>query len=160
MTLLWTLVLERLSFPICRVRGLELKLHGLLFPSFTHHHSQRGWSCLPRSTGGFILPPQSRSCSGLLGTRVIIPVFVCVFLLDQPRGLSSLPVPLQTYLFSSVEPDSIKDSAEQETKKRSIPATQLVLPAGPGLGSFRLHSRRGLPGNSPRPGYPLLCLFG
>lgn len=89
------------------------------------------------------------ACLGL-----IIPVFVCVSLLDQPRGLSTLPVPLQTYLFSSVERDSIKDCAEQETKERSIPATQLVLPAGPGLGSFGLPSRRGLPGNSPEARVP------
>lgn len=53
-----------------------------------------GLACLPHSTGGFILPPQSRSCSGLLGTMMIIPMFVCVSLLDQPRGLSTLPVPL------------------------------------------------------------------
>lgn len=39
-------------------------------------------------------PPQSLFCSGLLGTTMIIPMFVCVSLLDQPRGLSTLPVPL------------------------------------------------------------------
>lgn len=45
-------------------------------------------------------------------------------------------------------------------RKGAFPATQLVLPAGPGLGSFRLHNRRVYQGIAQRPGYPLLCLFG
>lgn len=31
---------------------------------------------------------------------MISPVFVCASLLDQPQGLSTLPVPLQTSVFA------------------------------------------------------------
>lgn len=85
------------QFPHPQSEGLEAEV---LWTQLSEFHPQSGPFPIS-SPGDFTHPPQaSRSCSGLLGNTMIIPVFVCDCLLDQPRGLSTLPVPLQTSVFT------------------------------------------------------------
>lgn len=92
-----TPVWGRLSFPICRARGLRQKFyeHGCL--SFTI--SLDLTPSAAQVTSSTLCKPASFR-SGLLGNTMISPVFVCASLLDQPQGLSTLPVPLQTSVFA------------------------------------------------------------
>lgn len=83
---------------------------------------------------------------------MIMPVFVCVSLLDQPRGLSTLPVALQTNGTSRTTPS-------KKQRREVFLAVQLVLHAGLGLGSLRLHSDKGLSRNSQKARRPSAVPF-